>query len=251
MFRIPIIALVSAAYLHAEESRQWTNPEGTKSFAGEYISHNGEEITLRRSDGSEITFSTSKLHEEDHEWLKSNHPIGADGLPEEVTDNEAIFGDLKFGDSREDVMKKLKESAIIEAGSSESTFFGQTELNGNYRTKNKVGGLFCYLFYDFDQNGHLHELTMRTEPQSESDYETTVNACWEELPKLISMLHGRPMHSGKIPAASTIEDGALLGSHVWRMEGGGNIMLGIANVRGKYEVSVRFTLDKIEMRPTP
>ena len=250
MFRTPIIALVSAASLYAEESRQWTNPEGTQSFAGEYISHDGEQITLKRSDSSEITFAISKLHQQDKDWLQANHPIGANGEPEEPVDNEAIFDNLRFGDTREDVMRKLKDSPIIEANV-ESTLFGRTGLDGTYRTKNKVGGLFCYLFYNFDDSGHLHELTMRTEPQSESDYGSTVNDCWKELPALISMLHGRPMHSGKLPSASEIGDGELIGSHVWRMEGGGNVMLGVANVQGKYEVSVRFTLDKIEMRPAP
>lgn len=250
MLRILIISVLATTCLNAGESRKWTNPEGTKSFEAEYISRNGDEITLRRSDGTEITFDISKLNDDDHRWLNLNHPIGDNGEVQEIPDNDAIFDNLKFGDSREDILKKLKASTIIEA-ELEDTFFGRTGLNGTYRTKNKVGGLYCYLFYDFDNSGHLRELTMRTEPQPESDYGTSVSSCWEELPKLISMLHGRPAHSGDMAPSSSLGEGEMLGSHVWRMEGGGNIILGIAKVEGKYEVAVRFTLEKVEMRPIP
>lgn len=250
MHRISIIALLCSFCLHAADSRKWTNPEGTKSFDAEYVSRDGDEITLKRSDGKEITFNISKLHEDDGRWLNLNYPIGDKGEIREIPDDDAIFDNLKFGDTRDDIMQKLKASTIIEA-ELEDTFFGRTGLNGTYRTKNKVGGLYCYLFYDFDDTGHLRELTMRTEPQPESDYGTTLSSCWEELPKLISILHGRPAHSGNMAASSSLGEGEMLGSHVWRMEGGGNIILGIAKVEGKYEVAVRFTLEEVEMRPVP
>lgn len=250
MLRISIVSLLCSACLCTAASRKWTNPEGTKSFEAEYVSRNGDEITLKRSDGSEITFNISKLHEDDNRWLNLNHPVGVNGEVQELPDNEAIFDNLKFGDTRDEILQKLKASTIIEA-ELEETFFGRTGLNGTYRTKKKVGGLYCYLFYDFDDSGHLRELTMRTEPQPESDYDTTVASCWEELPNLISMLHGRPIHSGSMAVSSSLGEGEMLGSHVWRIEGGGNVILGIAKVEGKFEVAVRFTLEKIEMRPLP
>ncbi|MGJ8643818.1 MAG: hypothetical protein ACSHX9_10450 [Luteolibacter sp.] len=251
MLRILIISVLATACLYAGESRKWTNPEGTKSFDAEYLSRDGDEITLKRSDGSEIAFDISKLHEDDHRWLNLNHPVGADGAPQEVPDNDAIFDSLKFGDSRELVMEKLKSSKVVKTAEVEETFFGRTGLNGTYRTRQKVGGLYCYLFYDFDNAGSLRELTMRTVPQPESEYGLSVSSCWGELPNLISMLHGKPMLEGKIPSASKIDEGAMLGSHAWRMEGGGNVLLGIAKVEGKYEVSVRFTLEKLDIRPSP
>ncbi|MDP4624941.1 MAG: hypothetical protein NWT08_07370 [Akkermansiaceae bacterium] len=250
MLRIPIIALLASVFLQAGDTRNWTNPEGTKTFEAEFTSREGDEITLKRADGSVIAFDISKLHEDDRRWLNLNHPVGADGAPQEVPDNDAIFDDLKFGDSRELVIEKLKTSTVVEA-ELEETFFGRTGLNGTYRTRQKVGGLYCYLFYDFDNAGSLRELTMRTVPQPESEYGSSVSSCWEELPNLISMLHGKPFLAGDIPSASKIEEGAMLGSHAWRIEGGGNVLLGIAKVEGKYEVSVRFTLEKLDLRPTP
>lgn len=247
MLRILIVSLFYSYCLYAADSRKWTNPEGTKSFDAEYISRNGNEITLKRSDGKEITFNISKLHKDDSRWLNLNHPAGDSGKLQETPEYDAIFDSLKFGDTHEDVIQKLERSAII-VPELQDTLFGRTGL---YRTKNKVGGLYCYLFYDFDETGHLYELTMRTEAQPKSQYRTTVRSCWEELPRLISILHGRPAHSGNMAAVSSLKEGDMLGSHVWRMESGGNIILGIAMVEGKYEVAVRFTLEEVEMHPLP
>ncbi|MEP2776445.1 MAG: hypothetical protein ABJQ29_05500 [Luteolibacter sp.] len=249
MLRTSLIALLSAACLHAGETRQWSNPEGTKSFDAEYVSRKGDEITLRRN-ASDITFDISKLHADDRKWLNLNHPVAGDAASGPIPDDDAIFDNLKFGDSRETIMEKLKASSIIEA-ELEETFFSRTGLNGTYRTKHKVGGLYCYLFYEWDQAGNLCEFTLRTEPQPQAQYDGSVTSCWEELPNLISQLHGAPINAGTMPSADAIKEGQMQGSHVWNIESGGSVLLGIAKIEGKYEVSVRFTLEKIKMRPTP
>lgn len=250
MLRISLLTLLATLGSNAGEKRQWTNPEGTKSFEAEYLSSSGNEITLKRTDGKVMTFDISKLHQDDHHWLKTNRPPAGNGATDEMPDDDAIFDKLKFGDSREKVLELLDESTIVEA-ELEETLFGRTGLDGSYRTHKKVGGLYCYLFYEWDAAGNLRELTLRTEPQPESAYDTTVRACWEALPELISLLHGRPTLTGAMPASGNLEDGGMQGSHIWNIEGGGKVMLGIAKVEGKYEVAVRFTLDEIKLVPMP
>lgn len=250
MLRISLIFLIFSACASAGEVREWTNSEGTKSFDAEFICQEGDNITLKRSDGSEITFDISRLHKDDHKWLKANHRTGGKNANLEISDKDAIFDTLKFGDSRESVMEKLRSSSVVET-EIEEAFFARTGLNGAYRTKQKIGGLYCYLFYDWDNSGNLTELTLTTEPQPESQYGSSIKSCWDELPALISMLHGLPVLDGDMPVSSKLEEGSMLGSHLWRIEGGGSVLLGIAKVENKYEVSVRFTLEKIDMKPIP
>lgn len=250
MTRIFILLLSLLMPLMAGEIRTWTNPEGSKTFKAEYIRRDKDTVTLRPVGGKELSMGLEKLHADDQSWLKKNHPTEAEAKAAEVPDEAAIFDTLKFGDNRETVTSKLKASKMVEANL-DSTFFGRTGINGIYRTVQPIGGLHCYLFFDWDEADLLKEISLRTEDKLEGEYETILKPCWQALTELIVPIYGKPLQTTKMPAASVLNSEQIVASHLWRIDQGGTVMLGASRLGEAYQVSVLFTKDQIEVRPIP
>lgn len=250
MLRIFIITLTLLAPLMSGEVRTWTNPDGSKTFKAEFMHRDKDTVTLRPVSGKELSMGLEKLHASDQSWLKKNHPTEAEAKAAEVPDEAAIFDTLKFGDTRETVTAKLKASKMVEADL-DSTFFGRTGINGIYRTVQPIGGLHCYLFFDWDEADLLKEISLRTEDKALGEYETVLKPCWQALTELIVPIYGKPLQTTKMPAASDLTNEQMLASHLWRIDEGGTIMLGASRLGEAYQVSILFTKDKIEVRPIP
>ena len=236
--------LTFATALHAGENRTWTSSDGTKTFDAEFVSRTDNEVTVVKDDRKELTFPLAKLHENDRRWLNLNFPVGKEGVGEEMPDENAVFDTLKFGDMRDKVSTKLAASNIVESGVA-GIFQGRTGLNGIYRTKKQIGGLFCFLFFDWNESGHLTEITLQTESQMEDQYATVLKPCWEECIPLITSIHGNPTQTTAMPSAARLEDGQMLASHLWKLDEGGTVMLGTAKEGRGYQVVVRFTKARI------
>ena len=249
MLRTLAISLLVCLFSHAGEERRWSNSDGSKHFDAEFVSRKADLITLLRSDGKELTFDISKLHDDDRNWLALNHPPEGE-QPEILPDERSVFDTLNFGDDRTTVSKKLAASKMVET-SVDGIFQGRTGLNGIYRTRGEIGGLFCYLFFDWTETGTLKEITLQTEAKSEDEYLTELKPCWTELIDLISPIHGRPSQAGNIASASALSDGQILGSHLWKIEHGGSVLLGTSRDSSGYQVVVRFTQERIAPVRTP
>lgn len=247
MTRFTAIHLLLAATLVAGESRTWTNPDGTKHFEAEFIRREKDTVTLLRKDGKKLSLDLAMLNMEDQRWLNLNHP--ADG-GEPVPDADAVFDTLKFGDSRETVMEKLKASKIVEADLN-GTFFGRTGLNGIYKTKHAIGGIHCFLFFDWDEGDGLKEITLQTEGKTLGEYDTTLKPCWTQLVALMGPIHGKALQDAGFPPSGKLGDGQMLASHLWNIESGGTVMLGTCRQADDYQVAVRFTREKIPVNRIP
>ncbi len=246
MLRPVISILIAVSFpLFAGESRLWRDAEGTRSFEAEFVSRKDGNITLLREDGKELTFDISKLHEENRQWINLNYPVGKDGTGEKMPAPDAVFGTLAFGDSRETVTEKLASSKIVE-NTVAGTFFGRTGLNGIYHTRHKIGGLYCYLFFDWTESGELKEITLQTEGKEAGEYGTVLEPCWKELIELIGPIHGKPIQHMHVPDQDELQDGQMLASHLWRMEQGGTVLLGTCRLGKHYQVVVRFTRENID-----
>lgn len=239
MLRIILLTLSLLIPLTAGEIRTWTSPDGSKTFKAEFIRREGNTATLRPIAGKEIRVSLEKLHADDQSWLKKNHPTEAEIKAADVPDEAAVFDKLTFGDSREEVTDKLKASKMVEANIN-STFMGRTGINGIYRTIQPIGGLHCYLFFDWDEADRLKEISLRTEDKTAGEYDTVLKPCWEALTELIGSLYGKPSQAMAMPAASSLADEQILASHLWRMEQGGSVLLGASREGEAYQVSVLF-----------
>jgi hypothetical protein len=111
--------------------REWKSADGSQSFDGEYVSHDSKKVTIRRKDGKTFTLELERLHDGDKIWLSdkpmTENPADKAAAPA-IDESKVVFDSLCFGDKREVVIKKLKESSFVE-GTVEETFMGRTGLN--------------------------------------------------------------------------------------------------------------------------
>jgi hypothetical protein len=239
---LALILLISGPIL--AESRTWKSANGESTFTGEFISHDTKRATIRRDDGRVFTFDIAKLSEADRNWLATKDSIvAADAEP--APDPNAVFDTLCFGDSRKEVEAKLKASKNVET-SVDETFFGRFGLNGTFRTKQKIGGLYCELFFDWSKGGNMKEVSLQTQPKDAGTYDDLLRNNWNQLSELLTMLHGKPLQNAGYPDMEDLQNDVFLGSHIWRLEGGGTAMLGTSMQANKYMVVVRFTTEKID-----
>lgn len=239
-FALTTIATASAT------PRAWTSVDGTRSVQGEYVSRSADSVTIRNTAGSEVVIPFPQLHADDRKWLDAEHPLtGASAPAHAVPDPAAVFDTLKFGDTRDEVLAKLKASKIVELTTDE-TFIGRSGLNGVFRTRQAIGTLYGFLYFDWTGSGRLREINLQTDPRPEEDYQTVLAPSWKEFVQLLSTIYGKPVQKGTFPSLSTLQDGTFAPSHLWTLDAGGSALLGSARDGGKYQLVVRFTEKQVK-----
>ncbi|MCF7731129.1 MAG: hypothetical protein K9N23_05560 [Akkermansiaceae bacterium] len=243
MFRA--IALSACLLLPlAAAPRPWKDPTGTRAIQGEFVSRDPKNVTIRRTDGRVFTLDLTKLHPDDRTWLDTNHPYSPTLPAKPAADQSAVFDDLRFGDTRQQVLAKLKASSIVELTADE-TFLGRLGLNGVFRTRKNLGGLPCLLYFDWSDEGSLTELSLQTRALADASYPTRIKGCWTELIQLLTTLYGNPLQNASYPDLTELNEGTFLASHLWRLEGGGSILLGTARESDGLCTVVRFSQQEI------
>lgn len=230
------------------QTRSWKNSTGDKSVEARFVSRDATSLTLLRSDQQTVTMDITRLHQDDQNFLATEHPF-----PPKSTEAEAIgnaFGPLDFGDDRKTVEEKLLSCSLVKTKTNDA-LFGRTGLNGIFETTEKIGDLVCYLYFSWSETGGLSEVTLRTNPLPETVYSTLLHQTWVSLAELLSNLYGKPASHSSYPKQSELSDGALLASHLWRTGGGNSVLLGTGQEAEKYNVNVRFTSQRIEPVRTP
>ncbi len=221
------------------DGREWRNVEGTRSFEADFVSRCPEKVKLRKADGAEFELELARLHADDVAWLDDKHP-----LPGSVPPPDAVFDHLRFGDDRETVLRKLRASEIVEMVVDE-THIGRFGLNGVFCCKHRVGDMKAWLYFDWTKGGTLKEVSLQTEGQPEESYDGKLHTAWKDFIPLLTTLYGRPAQNGAYPQKRDLEDGTFLASHLWRLAGGGSMLLGSAREGNGYMIVVRFTREII------
>lgn len=230
------------------QTRAWKSADGVRSVNGEFVSRASNGIVIRSANGKEISIELAKLHPDEIKWLDSNHPAGGKRAPTEVApapNPNSFFDSLSFEDTRESALARLKASKVVEM-TTDDTFVGRTGLNGIFRTRQKVGGLSAYLYFDWTAAGKLKELTIQTETKPAADYKLALEPCWKEFIELLTTLYGKPVQRGSMPSKESIPDGSFFPSHLWNLETRGSALLGTARDGEVYQVVVRFTQTNVK-----
>ncbi len=241
-----ILAIAAAPALFAGP-RPWKSADGVRSVQGEFVKRDASSVTIRTEAGKEVAIELTKLHPDDTKWLDLNHSLNPTAPPQ---DPSAFFDNLTFRDTRESTLAKLKVSKVVQMTTDE-TFIGRSGLNGVFKTRQKIGGLDGFLYFDWTEAGKLKELTLQTETRPDSAYKSELEPSWKELIELLGTLYGKPMQKGPIPPVDTLADGSFAPSHLWLLDGGGSALLGTARDGGKYQLVVRFTQKKVGVVEIP
>ena len=126
------------------------------------------------------------------------------------------------------------------------TYLGRTGINGVYRTRQKIGGLHCELFFDWSATETLTEVVLQTQGQPAEAYPSQLKDTWAQLVELMGALHGKPVQAGAYPGIKQVKDDMFLPSHLWKLQSGGSALLGVSMQGGRYLVVVRFTKEKVQ-----
>ncbi|MES2437556.1 MAG: hypothetical protein V4584_00725 [Verrucomicrobiota bacterium] len=245
--RHSLLFLLAAASVSSAsaEMRAWKNTDGTRSVQGEYIKRDATSVTIKTDTGKELTIELAKLHADERKWLEAKQSQNA---PAQEAD--AFFDNLTFRDTRETTEAKLKASKLVVLTTDE-TFIGRSGLNGAFRTRQKIGTMDGYLYFDWTETGKLKELNLQTETRPDTAYKTELEPAWKQLIELLGTLYGKPVQKGPLPAMASLADGTFAPSHLWTIESGGCAMLGTAREGTKYQVVVRFSQKKPQVVEIP
>ena len=239
---ITLLIAVSAMPLSAEP-RTWKSADGQFTRVAEFVSRDARHVTIRENNGKQAIVDLSKLHPDDQKWLQEYHALSAPE-PQSEPDPRALFDTLKFNDSRETVLAKLKASKFAEMTLDE-TFIGRSGLNGVFRTRQKIGDLNASLYFDWTEGGKLREINLQTDALPAESYETAIAPSWKKSIELLSDLYGKPMQEGPLPASNSLNSGSFNPSHLWDLDDG-SVLLGTAREGPRYQLVVRFTQKKIQ-----
>ncbi|MBK1884025.1 hypothetical protein JIN85_16515 [Luteolibacter pohnpeiensis] len=240
MFRsLPLLCFFFSSVLLHAEVREWKSADGSRSFKGEYVSRDGDEITIKRTTGGEITFAIEKLHSDDQKWIEANFPIAP-----KVPESSSVFGNLNFGDTHDAVYEKLKDGTLVET-LPEVSVFGSMGLTDNLKTKVQLGGLDCFITFGWADDDTLNEINLKTSAISAQLYQTKLKEVWEECTQLISALHGNPVQAADLPDSAAIPAEMAVGTHLWKLENGGSAMVGITRKNSGFAILIRFTQESM------
>jgi hypothetical protein len=238
---IPTLFLISTL---AAAPRPWQSADGQRSVQGEFIKRDVNSVTIRRSDRKPVTIPLDKLHKNDIQWLKHNHPLPGEEIPPPpLIPAKTLLDTLEFGDTREEVYQKLKESKFVELTVSE-TFIARVGLNGVFRTRYKIAGLDSSLFFDWTDDSRLKEVIFQTAPLPSTSLQKELIPCWKQFIEILTSLHGAPIHASEDLSLKEIADGHMSSTHLWNLDEG-SVMIGAARDGDNYQIAVRFTSETI------
>ncbi len=241
--RISLLLYLAVASAHAE-IRPWKSTDG-RILNADFVSRDATKVTVRSAAGKQVIIPLAKLHPDEIAWLNQNHSLAKPPSSDApAPDPKAVFDTLLFGDDRETVTKKLKASKIVEMVGDE-TFFGRSGLNGAFATRQPVGKEKASLYFDFDGQGKLVEITLQTDLLPDSEYDSELKPTWEAFVELLSALYGKPVQKGPMPSKNSLQDGMFFPSHLWTLPSDNSALLGTARSGNKYQLVVRFTRKSI------
>jgi len=227
--------------------RLWKEADGVRTVRGDFVSRDDAGVTIRRDDRLTVTIPHERLHADDIVWLNQHHPLPKAPPPP----LEAVLEILRFGDTRAEVLAKLRASEFVELTVNEA-YLARVGLNGVFRTRKEIGGLFCSLSFSWtDDDGRLSEITLDSVDLADEADPKRIRGCWEEMVKLLTTQHGDPIQHAAYPEPAKLKPGTFLASHLWRMEDGGSILLGSSNSDPGFSTTVRFTTATIEPNRVP
>lgn len=211
----------------SEDRRDWQNAEGTKSFMGDYLRMEGSNVIIKKDGLDEISVPVKKLHKDDIAWLKSR--VNKEGAAE--PSDTGVFDGISFGDSRDEVVKKLKKSKIIEVDRKDNSILSaDNAFNGMYMTKEQIGGL-TFRFSCEWENDLITQIDLKSEGVRYSNYPDGLQEAWSGMRDLLSQIYGIPnKENPTLPPSYEVEgNGAAVGTHRWKLDNGAIIILGPAH----------------------
>ena len=149
-----------------------------------------------------------------------------------------VYEDLEYGDTKQVVTDKLMACDRVET-TVPQTMFGRVGMNGTFRIKKKLNGVQFSLFFDWNENQQLKEITLRSDAIEPDSFDSKLSDTFKNANRLITEVYGPAVMSNPMPTSDQVDDGTILNSHLWHVAGG-TLLLGVAKEQGQLHLSIRF-----------
>ena len=158
-----------------------------------------------------------------------------------------VYGELEFGDSRETVTKKLSQSPLVEQ-TIDNTYTARTGLNGIFKCKGKISELTFHLYFNWDEQGGLNEITLRSEGLDVDLYKTRLQRAWSDAESLFTQVYEAPAQQATYPALSSFKKHKMMISHVWGNKGKETILMGTGIDKNQCFLFIRYVRAQVELQ---
>jgi len=156
-----------------------------------------------------------------------------------------VYGDLEFGDDRDVVTRKLQKSKLV-TQTINSSLISRTGLNGIFKCKTQLAGLSYNLYFNWDADGGLQEVTLRSESIQKSNYSSTLYKAWGAAGKLFTQVYKAPAQNAGFPDQLTIANGGMMMSHIWHKGDNQSILMGTGIEKDQCFLAIRFINERID-----
>lgn len=256
--RLAILIALLTSLAASAAPRDWKNKDATRSVRGDFLSRDTASVLIRRSsDLKQIRLPLNQMHVNDVAWVEKTHPLSKAKEPV-PTDSKgllrSIHGALSFGDNTSKVTSKIKASGLFDCTMPE-TMLARTGLNGVFRTKQKIFNYHSQLYFGWAADGGLKEFTLHTDSMPLSSAKDQILPCWQSYIDLFTELYGKPLSATPTLELNSIQQDAMIFSHLWEPETIGTILVGASRTEDGYQITVRFSNEsyksQIKTVPTP
>lgn len=158
-----------------------------------------------------------------------------------------VYGELEFGDSRETVTKKLSQSPLVEQ-TIDNTYTARTGLNGIFKCKGKISELTFHLYFNWDEQGGLDEITLRSEGLDVDLYKTRLRRAWSDAESLFSQVYQAPAQQATYPSLNSFKEHKMMISHVWENKGKETILMGTGIDKNQCFLFIRYDKAHVELQ---
>ncbi len=151
---------------------------------------------------------------------------------------DLLISGINFGDSRDEVTKKLRNSKLVKFDVPE-VMLTRVELNGSFKTLNNLKGKQFLLYFNWSDADSLDQLTFISTAFSKASYDTQLKSSWNSAIQLISSIHGKTDKTGDYPNGNKLQDCGILYSHEWVVNDD-YVYLGIGKENGQIHLIIPF-----------
>ena len=141
-----------------------------------------------------------------------------------------LYGPLETGLQESQLLNSLKTCKSLE-GPETDAYLSRTGLNGAYKTKKPIGGLFFSLHFEYGKDGGLKAVSFySTTKAGKEEYDTRLKSLYKRMLNGLTGLYGPPMNLPDWIEKESLPAERVLYMHMWRLQPGCCLMAGLANM---------------------
>ena len=140
-----------------------------------------------------------------------------------------LYGPLEAGMQESQLLSSLKSCKSLE-GPGTDAYLSRTGLNGAFKTKKPIGGLYFSLHFDYDKEGALRSVSFYSNSKvSKDEYDTRLKSLYKRMLNGLTGLYGPPMNMPDWIEKDSLPAERVMYMHMWRIQPGCFLMSGLAN----------------------